>query len=227
MARIRTVKPEFWTDAKVVALSIPTRLFFIGCWNQADDYGVLEDCPDTLRLRIMPGDPDFDVRGSIDELVESGRMNRAVAPDGTAVLVIVSWFEHQKIDNRSTPRWFDPRTEPLPSAESHPIPPSPPKSPQVPPLEGKGREGTSAHGAVFAALDEVFGAVSTSSRRSHRGKVAKELVTAGASPEEVVRRGKFMLTKGWRDATESALSKHWDSLAPPRPRETSEGIPLE
>ena len=30
MARIRTVKPEFWTDEKVVECSIPARLLFIG-----------------------------------------------------------------------------------------------------------------------------------------------------------------------------------------------------
>lgn len=30
MARIRTIKPDFWTDEKLVKLSMEARLFFIG-----------------------------------------------------------------------------------------------------------------------------------------------------------------------------------------------------
>lgn len=42
MARIRTIKPEFWEDEDIGKLPIPCRLFFIGCWNFADDYGVIK-----------------------------------------------------------------------------------------------------------------------------------------------------------------------------------------
>ena len=42
MARIRTIKPEFWEDEKIGKLPIPCRLFFIGCWNFADDFGVIK-----------------------------------------------------------------------------------------------------------------------------------------------------------------------------------------
>ncbi len=41
MARIRTIKPEFWEDEKIGKLPIPCRLF-IGCWNFADDFGVIK-----------------------------------------------------------------------------------------------------------------------------------------------------------------------------------------
>ena len=39
MARIRTIKPEFWTDEKVVTLPFEARLLFIGMWNFCDDEG--------------------------------------------------------------------------------------------------------------------------------------------------------------------------------------------
>ena len=39
MARIRTVKPDIWTDEKFVELSPLARLLFIGLWNFADDEG--------------------------------------------------------------------------------------------------------------------------------------------------------------------------------------------
>lgn len=31
MARIRSIKPEFWTDPEVVGMPMEARLFFIGC----------------------------------------------------------------------------------------------------------------------------------------------------------------------------------------------------
>jgi len=33
MARIRTIKPEFWTAEQVMELSRDARLLFIGMWN--------------------------------------------------------------------------------------------------------------------------------------------------------------------------------------------------
>lgn len=35
MARIRTVKPEFWTDRRMVKLSPLARLLYISSWNFA------------------------------------------------------------------------------------------------------------------------------------------------------------------------------------------------
>lgn len=40
MARIRTIKPEFWTAEQVMELSRDARLLFIGMWNFCDDAGV-------------------------------------------------------------------------------------------------------------------------------------------------------------------------------------------
>lgn len=56
MPRIRTIKPEFWTDGDIVRLSKAARLFYIGLWNFADDNGVQEYDPLTLKLRIFPKD---------------------------------------------------------------------------------------------------------------------------------------------------------------------------
>lgn len=40
--RIRQVKPAFWTDGKIGRLAPATRLFYIGCWQLADDAGWFE-----------------------------------------------------------------------------------------------------------------------------------------------------------------------------------------
>src|SRR6186713_3216949 len=54
MARIRSIHPGFWTDETLAALSDAAALFFIGLLNEADDRGVFEWKPLTLRMRLRP-----------------------------------------------------------------------------------------------------------------------------------------------------------------------------
>lgn len=104
MARMRTVKPEFWTDSRMVALPMEARLFFIGLWNFADDAGLLEDDPLAIKMQVFPGD-DIDILPLIEGLISKGRIHRATATDGTRLLVIRRFVRHQN-PNRPTPsRW--------------------------------------------------------------------------------------------------------------------------
>ena len=56
MARIRTIKPDFWTDEKIVELSPLARLLFIGLWNFADDDGRMPYSTTRIKLQILPAD---------------------------------------------------------------------------------------------------------------------------------------------------------------------------
>lgn len=107
MARIRTLKPSTWTDPELVSLPFEARLFFIGTWTFADDYGVLKDEPERLKLEIMPADP-VDAGAIVDQLVDARLLLRRIAPDGTRVLVIRTFCVHQKIDTRKKGRWGHP-----------------------------------------------------------------------------------------------------------------------
>ena len=49
MARIRTVKPEFWASEQVMECSPIARLLFIGLWNFCDDAGNHPLSEKTLR----------------------------------------------------------------------------------------------------------------------------------------------------------------------------------
>lgn len=69
MPRIRTIKPEFWTDEKIVELSPWARLFYIGLWNFADDNGVVEYKPKQLKMRIFPADK-VDIESLVSELAK-------------------------------------------------------------------------------------------------------------------------------------------------------------
>lgn len=128
MARIRSIKPEVWTDPEVVSCSPLARLLWIGSWNHADDYGVLKDDPVRLKLQVLPAD-DCDPHVLIDELVNRGLLLRRVTPDGTCVLVIRTFCVHQKIDTRAAGRWGHPDTF---TADSRPIPPDPNQSQPIP-----------------------------------------------------------------------------------------------
>lgn len=75
MAKIRGVKPEFWTADGIIEMSIPARLLFIGLWNYACDNGHLRDKPRQIKTRILPGD-DVKVEQLLDEMVDAGQIIR-------------------------------------------------------------------------------------------------------------------------------------------------------
>ena len=101
MARIRTVKPEFWTSEQVVACSRDARLLFIGMFNFADDNGVLPYSPLRIKLQVFPGDDvGQEILGWMNELEDQGLTERYTV-NGELYLRITGWHKHQKI-NRPT-----------------------------------------------------------------------------------------------------------------------------
>jgi len=109
MARIRTIKPEFWSDERIVELSPMARLLFIGMWNFADDYGGIERSPRQLKMKIFPGD-DVDVELLIQELLRSGMVTEHEIK-GARYLHIKNFNTHQKI-NKKSDRRIMPEVEP-------------------------------------------------------------------------------------------------------------------
>ena len=59
MARIRTIKPQFWDSPGTARASLRARLFFIAMWNWADDYGVGTANPKQLVGFAFPNDDDI------------------------------------------------------------------------------------------------------------------------------------------------------------------------
>lgn len=109
MARIRSIKPDFWTSEQVMACSPVTRLLFIGMWNFADDHGRLPANPKTIKAQVFPGDEDItseNVRRMVDELSTNGLV-MLYEVDNKQYLLITGW-RHQKIDKRQDARFPDP-----------------------------------------------------------------------------------------------------------------------
>lgn len=94
MAKIRGIKPDFWTDDDIVELSAHARLLYIGLWNFACDNGHVEDRPRQIKMRILPAD-DVDVDALLDELTTGTRITRS-----EGWVTIPNLGEHQRIDKR-------------------------------------------------------------------------------------------------------------------------------
>lgn len=109
MARIRTIKPGFFTSEDVVRLSLPARLTWIGLWTAADDEGRAKAHPALVKAAVWPLDDDVtpsDVAGYLEELEAEGRIRRYTV-EATEYLVITRWSDHQRI-NRPTPSTYPP-----------------------------------------------------------------------------------------------------------------------
>jgi len=99
MARIRTIKPEFWTSEKVVECPFDTRLLFIGLWNFADDAGIIKVSLKRLKMQIFPADEvdSTSIRRMLDELSATALITEyAIGED--RYLLINGWKDHQRID---------------------------------------------------------------------------------------------------------------------------------
>lgn len=101
MARIRTIKPEFFKNDDLSTLSVSTRLLFIGLWTLADREGRIADRPKRIKAEIFPYDK-VDVEKGLSELSNSGFVTRYQAQE-TAVLQINSFLRHQ-IPGRDEPQ---------------------------------------------------------------------------------------------------------------------------
>lgn len=128
MARIRTIKPDFWTDEKVVELSMEARLFFIGSWNFADDYGNIQRSAKKLKMQIFPADA-IDCEPLIQSLITHGLFTEYDV-NGEKYLHIKGFKSHQVINR--------PSKSGLPAPESVQVQ-LPLTEPSL--TEGKGREG--------------------------------------------------------------------------------------
>lgn len=98
MARIRTVKPEFWTSEQITECSPNARLLFIGIWSFSDDNGIHPASIKRLKMEVFPSD-DFtqaDIAAMVEELVAVGLL-KPYNVDGEGYWQVTGWH-HQKID---------------------------------------------------------------------------------------------------------------------------------
>ena len=134
MARIRTIKPEFWSDEKLGQISRDARLLFVGFWNLSDDYGVLKGHFSWIKSQLFPYD-DLSMRkfqNWVNELLD----HKFILPfneNGEKFFYIRHFASHQVINRPSKQRNPEPPEDIESSVSPHGALPSG--------REGKGKEG--------------------------------------------------------------------------------------
>lgn len=105
MPRIRTVKPDFFTDRRLARdLERDRRLFYLGLWTEADDAGRFKADPRRLLGAIFPYDDDLTpafIEESLRILVETKRCV-LYEVEGEPYGQLTKFAKHQRI-NRPTP----------------------------------------------------------------------------------------------------------------------------
>lgn len=101
MARIRSIKPSFWTDADVAALPRDARLMLVGLISMADDDGRFLATATAIGGYVFPYDelPATKVRGLRDRIAKSGVIELYTV-DGLDYGYFPKWGKHQKVYKR-------------------------------------------------------------------------------------------------------------------------------
>lgn len=128
MARIRSLKPSFFTSEQVVSVSIPARYLFQGMWVFGDDEGYISASNLQLKMQVFPGDA-VEVAPLVEELIGVGLVER-VDTDQGPVLKVPSFRNHQS-PKYPTPTKFTVQGSSL-SELSPRVPPTLPKRSPLP-----------------------------------------------------------------------------------------------
>lgn len=101
LARIRSIKPEFWTSEQVAECSPNARLVFIGMWSFCDDSGIHPASTKRLKMEVFPADnfTDAQVKALVDELIGASLI-QPYEVSGQQFWRVTGW-KHQKIDKPS------------------------------------------------------------------------------------------------------------------------------
>lgn len=237
MARIRTIKPEFWGDPKTARVSRDARLLFLGLLNESDDEGRQLGTTKRIAGVVFPNDDDV-TESMVDcwlRELEQVELVRRYVVNKVVYVLICGFVEHQKISHASPSRLPSPSDELRESLRySSGVPPEFLRpdlgidlgsgSRIIAPKNGakkKSRTTRREPDPLWEALLDACGIPAdgiTTSARGAYNRALKELRDAGAT-EQAIRARAAMHRAKWPQSslTPSSLAKHWAELAgPPR-----------
>jgi hypothetical protein len=182
MARIRTIKPEFFRHEELFeaerATKMPLRVAYAGLWTAADREGRFRWKPRQLKLDCLPFD-EIDFSRVLDALETRGFIVKYEC-DGEVYGFIPSWASHQIINNRES-------SSILPAPEESAIKSNTSTRDQrvddasVTPLkhasgEGKGKEGKGVR-VEAARFEDFWSAWPKSERKQDKAKCMSKWAT--------------------------------------------------
>lgn len=224
MARIRTIKPEFFTSEDIVGLSPFARLLYIALWCEADKEGRMTWKPNTFKLRYLPGDA-VDIQSLAAELVQAG----LVVLYGDGYAVIPKFRQHQHINPRESDSQL-----PEPDASSSESVPDSTRAARVRHAsarvddaqggrEGKGKEGKGKERALHATLPESVPAEIWSELVEHRWAIGKPMTDQAV--ERMLAKLSLLASErvNLREAVDTSIRNGWQDVFAPKPGQKQVG----
>lgn len=190
MARIRTIKPEFFRHGGLFdaeqETGLPLRVAFAGLWTAADREGRFAWKPRELKLDALPHDLcDFAL--VLDALRTRGHIVKYATSEGVFGF-IPSWHEHQVINNREGQSTLPVPTEEAIAAANGT--PSVTREARVNHASPKQREDgslvSSRPGFVYVALARAAGAFKVGFAERDPEQRVRDLTTGSPEPLEFV-----------------------------------------
>lgn len=100
MARIRTIKPEFWKHEALSALPEATHMLAAALLNYADDHGYFNANPKLIQSECCPlRKPSVSLPESLRRLHEIGYLKLRITTDGRVVGHVVEFSTHQRVSH--------------------------------------------------------------------------------------------------------------------------------
>jgi hypothetical protein len=100
MPRIRTIKPEFFSNEEIGNLPPEARLLFVGLWTLADREGRLQDRPMRIGAQLFPYD-DWSIGALLQQLDQAGLILRYELY-GKKCIQIINFTKHQNPHPKET-----------------------------------------------------------------------------------------------------------------------------
>jgi hypothetical protein len=102
VARIRTIKPEFWKHEELCALPEATHMLAAALLNYADDFGYFNANPALVKAECSPlREPSVSIPESLRSLQEIGYLQFGACEKGKHYGRIVNFSEHQRVSHPS------------------------------------------------------------------------------------------------------------------------------
>ena len=229
MARIRTIKPDFWQHPKTASVSRDARLLFLGLLNEADDEGRMRYAAKRLAGVLFPFDEDVTptlLESWVRELEAAG-LAEMYAVDGHLYLGLPGFTEHQRISH-AKPSTLPEKPRGTCAEEA--------RTPRVlvmDPARGEGEQGTgngNREVEVIAPKESarkpdvlwdallracgITGPISPSARGAYN-KARSDLAACNATPDMVQERaGVYRMRWPNVSLTPTALARRWSECEP-------------
>jgi len=122
VARMRSLKPEFWHDQEITRIPRDARLLYMALWNFADEHSRLQGDPRYLKGQVFPYDDDLNptkISALLDHLVSIGKVERYTVR-GAVYLFLPKLAKHQRLDTEKVPSRLPGPDESTPSSGNVP-----------------------------------------------------------------------------------------------------------